>query len=387
MPADIPVALVGGTVYTSPDAKPLYDGIVFIEHGKVAAASVTTVPPNTETLDCSGATVLAGFQNSHVHFFERKWANASAIPPAELLEQLQAFLTRYGFTTVFDLSSPWRNTRMLRDRIEEGEIPGPRIRSTGQGLIAPAATPPDAVNSMMGIIKAPMNTVADAKAVAATARRLVTEEVNGIKLFLRQFPEGGIAAAVAEARRAGMPIFVHPESGDDVLAALRAGVDVIAHTTPHSGPWSDELLGSIGRAALTPTLSLWKHYARHERLSAQEDIVDAAVEQLRKWIAAGGAVLFGNDLGAVEPNPAEEYALMARAGMSFREILASLTTVPGERFGRPTGRLGAGQEADIAVVNGDPAKDIRALADVRYTLRSGKIAYRAPRPAETDRAR
>src|SRR5262249_44725196 len=132
---DRPLALVGGTIYASPDAKPLADGIVFIEHGKVATASVTTVPPNTETLDCSGATALAGFCNSHVHFFERKWANAAAIPPAELLQQLQSFLTRWGFTTVFDLSSPWRNTRALRDRIEDGEIPGPRIRSTGQGLI------------------------------------------------------------------------------------------------------------------------------------------------------------------------------------------------------------------------------------------------------------
>src|SRR5258706_16038419 len=73
MSAERPVALVGGTIYVSPDAKPIPDGIVFIENGKVAAASVTTVPPNTETLDCSGATVLAGFCNSHVHFFERKW--------------------------------------------------------------------------------------------------------------------------------------------------------------------------------------------------------------------------------------------------------------------------------------------------------------------------
>ncbi|TMA19766.1 MAG: 4-alpha-glucanotransferase, partial [Deltaproteobacteria bacterium] len=86
-------------------------------------------------VNCAGLTITAGFCNSHVHFFERKWANAAAIPAAELMRQLQDFLTRYGFTTVFDLSSPWQNTRVLRDRIESGEVPGPRIRSTGQGLL------------------------------------------------------------------------------------------------------------------------------------------------------------------------------------------------------------------------------------------------------------
>src|SRR5690242_10458831 len=124
--ADRPVALVGGTIYASPDARPPPAGTAFMENAKLATGSGPPRPPTTETLACTGATVLAGFCNSHVHFFERKWANAAGIPPAELLQQLQGFLTRWGFTTVFDLSSPWVNTRALRDRIEEGEIPGPR---------------------------------------------------------------------------------------------------------------------------------------------------------------------------------------------------------------------------------------------------------------------
>jgi hypothetical protein len=58
-------------------------------------------------LDCSGLTITAGFWNSHVHFFERKWANAATIPAPELTRQLQEMLTRYGFTSVFDLGSMW----------------------------------------------------------------------------------------------------------------------------------------------------------------------------------------------------------------------------------------------------------------------------------------
>jgi imidazolonepropionase-like amidohydrolase len=65
--------------------------------------------------------------------------------------------------------------------------------------------------------------------------------------------------------------------------------------------------------------------------------------------------------------------------MTFQQILASLTTAPAERFGesRRLGRIAAGLEADLVVLEGDPAGDIRALADVRYTLRSGRVIYRA----------
>jgi imidazolonepropionase-like amidohydrolase len=373
--AERPLALVGGTIYGSPEADPIREGIVFIKDGRVAAADGKTIPPDTEVLGCHGCTIVAGFCNSHVHFFERKWSNAGAIPAAELMRQLQDFCTKFGFTTVFDLSSPWANTRVLRERIDSGEVPGPRIRSTGQGIIANGALPPDTVTNLMGVMKYPIATVGTANEVAAAAKRLIHEGVDGVKLFLKGLPVAGISAAVAEARRAAKPVFVHPNDGNDVLSALKAGVDVIGHTTPHSGPWDDELLNAIKRAALTPTIALWKWFQRHDRVSAQEAIVETAVGQLKSWIAAGGTVLFGTDLGAVEPNPVEEYELMAAAGMSFRDILRSLTTAPGERFGKPVGRIGAGLDADIVVLDGDPAQDVRALANVRYTLRAGKIVW------------
>jgi imidazolonepropionase-like amidohydrolase len=70
--------------------------------------------------------------------------------------------------------------------------------------------------------------------------------------------------------------------------------------------------------------------------------------------------------------------LMVEAGMTFRQILASLTVAPAERFGvvRQLGRIATGLSADLAVLRGDPARDIRALAAVQYTVRDGKIIYR-----------
>jgi imidazolonepropionase-like amidohydrolase len=383
------LALVGGTIYANPLDEPIRDGVVLIRDGKIARVGSTTVarvPSTAERLDCSGLTITAGFWNSHVHFFERKWANAAAIPSGELGRQLQDMLSRYGFTGAFDLSSSWENTRTIRDRIESGEVAGPRIRSTGPGLIPPnPGIPPDPVLGVLGQMKTALNEVGDAAQAGAAAKRLLEEGVDGIKLFVSApskaaLSESVMRAAVDEAHRAGKPVFVHPNSSADVLAAVQAGADVVGHTTP-SGAWSDEILVAMKQhnVALTPTLYLWKYFLRHDRVSAQDRSVKTTAEQLRGWVAARGTVLFGTDLGAVDYDPTEEYLLMSDTGMSFRQILASMTTAPAERFGesKNLGRVAAGFDADLVVLSGDPAKNIRALASIVYTIRSGKIIYRA----------
>jgi len=234
----------------------------------------------------------------------------------------------------------------------------------------------------------PFPEITDAAQATAAARKLLDEGVDGIKVHLQPppapnppFPENAIAAAVNEAHRAGKPVFVHPNTGADVLAAVRAGVDVIGHTTPRSGPWDNTIIAAMKQkqVALTPTLTLWKFYLRHDRASTQEQMVNTAIGQLRAWVASGGPVLFGTDLGAVVPVPSEEYALMSEAGMNFRQILAALTTAPAERFGeaKRLGRIATGFQADIVVLKNDPSGNIRALTSVQYTLRDGKIIYRA----------
>ena len=385
------LALTGATVIVDPDAAPIRDGVVLIEAGAITAVGEranTPIPHDAAVLDCSGRTITAGFHNSHVHFFQRKWASAAAIPADELGRQIQDMLTRYGFTSVFDLGSPGANTRVIRGRIESGEVPGPRIRTTGEAIIAPGAMPSERILGILGFMAFPAPEVADEAQASAAAARLLDEGADGIKIHLQPPPPPGspiaasaIAAAVGEAHRRGRPVFVHPNSNADVLAALRAGVDVIAHTTPGSDPWGEEIIAAMKQrdAALTPTLSLWMHIYRHDRLSSRDRMVDTAVGQLRAWVEAGGTVLFGSDLGAAGDDPADEYALMADAGMTWRQILDSLTTAPAARFGDADrlGRVAPGFQADLVVLRGDPSEDILALADVRYTLRAGTIIYRA----------
>jgi imidazolonepropionase-like amidohydrolase len=391
-PANSPnecTAFVGATIYVSPDDEPISDGVVLIQNEKIVSVgrrAQMQFPETTHVLDCFGLTITAGLWNSHVHFFERKWADVANIPASELTRQLQDMLARYGFTSVFDTGSMWENTRRLRDRIDSGEVTGPKIRSTGEGLVPPDAFPSDQVLRLMGVMKFAAPEIADAAQAAAATKKLLDAGVDAIKLFASSppgpaLPESTFQAAADEVHRAGKPVFVHPNSAADVLTAVRGGVDIIAHTTPHSGPWEESLLAVMKerQVALTPTLTLWKYYARHDRVSAQDQIVSTELGQLRAWIAAGGEVLFGTDLGAVEYDPTVEYSLMTAAGMSFRQILASLTTAPAKRFGdaNKLGRIAPGFQADLVVYREDPSKNIRAMTGVQYTLRAGKMIYRA----------
>jgi imidazolonepropionase-like amidohydrolase len=219
------------------------------------------------------------------------------------------------------------------------------------------------------------------------ARELLERGVDALKLFvssqagLRLEPHV-MRAAVAAAHACGKLVFAHPNDAADVRAALHAGVDVIAHTTPRTAAWDDALLTAMQSrsVAVIPTLMVWSSLMRHDRLSTRERLVAAAVQQLRAWLERDGCVLFGTDLGAVEYDPSQEYSLMAAAGATFRTILTSLTSAPARRIDGDAGRaeVRAGNPADLVVLASDPAKEIAALSAVRYTIRAGAIVYAEP---------
>ncbi|MBY0506389.1 MAG: amidohydrolase family protein [Bryobacteraceae bacterium] len=376
------LVLKGGTIWTSPKEEPIRQGTVVIENGRISAIGARLrVPRGAQVLDCSGQTILAGFWNSHVHFFERKWENSALVPAQELERQVEAMTSRYGFTSVFDIASTGDNTRSLRDRIEQGNLRGPRIRTTGEPIVAPGAVPSPDMLRMLGNMVSVNHEVVTAGQAAAAARAILGSRNDGIKVHLqRPISEGAILAAVEEAHRHGKPVFVHPSTRADVLAAARVGVDVLAHSTPFSA-WDASVVPALleKRIAITPTLTLWRYAMRHGRVSVQEQALQEALAQVRSWAKAGGVILFGNDLGAVEYDPSEEYELMSRAGMNFRQVLASLTTAPAERFGEASrlGRIASGYLGDLVVVDGDPTVNIRALGAIRYTIRDGRIIYQA----------
>jgi len=107
------LALVGGQIYPDPFSRPISDGVVLIENGKITTVGEkgrVHVPPDFETIDCAGRTIVGGFWNSHVHFAEPRWQNAADVSASQLTAQLQEMLTRYGFTSVVDTGSLLSNT-------------------------------------------------------------------------------------------------------------------------------------------------------------------------------------------------------------------------------------------------------------------------------------
>jgi len=225
----------------------------------------------------------------------------------------------------------------------------------------------------------------------ALVRDHAAKGANGIKLFAGSYQgEGKVAvlpltiakAAVAEAHRHSMPVFAHPQNMEGVDVSIESGVDILAHTVPQSPPWTPDFVTRLKRAnmALIPTLTLFDFEARKGGLSDQnrEGWLAQMAAELRAYSQAGGEILFGTDIGYADHyDTALEFTLMSQAGMDFRHILASLTTNPAGRFryADRNGRIAKGMDADLVVLGTDPAEDVTAFSNVRYTIRGGKVIY------------
>ena len=138
--------------------------------------------------------------------------------------------------------------------------------------------------------------------------------------------------------------------------------------------------GLPGRMIMVPTLQLWGYELAKAKLPAgvRDGIVALAERQLLAFSRAGGQVLFGTDVGYMTDfDPTREYALMAHAGLTPMQILASLTTAPAARWHAADRRgvLKPGFDADLVVLDGDPAADVTRFTAVKCTIRAGKELY------------
>jgi imidazolonepropionase-like amidohydrolase len=387
-PAANALALVGGKVYPGPKDEPLLDGAIFIDRGKIVAVGPRdkiAIPAGTRTLDCTGLVITAGFQNSHVHFMEAHWNDPAHQPASKLTKQFQSMLTRYGVTTAIDTSSFLDITGTLRRRIEAGEVAGPRILTSGMGIY-PADGLPYYVKDYIKTLPADRLKLFPQPRTPEETTQVVQEHLqNGadlIKLFtgaivtpdkILPMPEPIAAAAVTATHARGKLVFAHPSNLAGFEVALAAKVDVLAHAVEDTRGMTPEHLRRMKEQnmAMVPTLKLF----------GQDRRLWAILDEVRDYARAGGQILFGTDVGYItDYDPTTEFILMGTAGLSWREILASLTTAPAQRFGeeKRRGRIAPGLDADLVVLARDPVQDLRAFTDVRFTIRAGRVIYQAP---------
>jgi imidazolonepropionase-like amidohydrolase len=374
------LALVGGKLYSSPTSDAIENAVVLIHNGTITAAgkqSEIKIPQSAQRIDCTGKVITAGFWNSHVHF-ETGWENAGTAPAASLETHMQEMLTQWGVTTVWDLGSNPQNTFALRKRIESWEVPGPAILMAGD--IFPKGGHPVYLPAELQLTEA-----AGPEQSGQEARAYMQDGMDGIKLFTGAYmgdkpvvnmDAATVKAAVDVAHAQGKPVFTHPQNRAGVDNALTGGVDVLAHTIPNEGSFTEDELARMKRhhVGLSPTLTLWTTVVQNPEV--QNRLVQAGIDELKAYFSAGGTILFGTDVGfQTKYDTALEYEFMGRA-MPWRDILASLTTNPSDFFkAAAKGRVEKGMEADLVVLDGDPAADVRNLAKVAYTIRQGKVIY------------
>jgi imidazolonepropionase-like amidohydrolase len=377
---DPDLVLQGGKVYPSPTAASIDDAVVLVRDGRIMAVtkrSAWKISGRPQVIDCTGKVIVAGFWNSHVHF-ETGWQDVQHMAAEKAEAQLQQMLTSWGFTTVWDLGSDPNTTLALRRRIEAGEIRGPRIWMAGD--IFPLRGHPVYLPPEMQLPEA-----ATPQQAEQMAHNYLKMGLDGIKLFTGAFmgdkpvinmDTAMVRAAVEVAHTQGRPVFAHPQNYAGVDNALAGGVDVLAHTIPGEGHFTAEELSRMKQqhTALIPTLTLWTTVVSDAAVT--DKLVDAGVNELKSYFAEGGTILFGTDVGFQSKyNTAQEFEFMGRA-MPWRDVLSSLTTSPSAYFKQKAqGQVEQGMDADLVVLDADPADNVQNFSRVAYTIRRGKIIY------------
>jgi imidazolonepropionase-like amidohydrolase len=392
-------SLSGTKIYPTPDTAPILDGVLLLRAGKIAAIGARDAikpPPGVRELDCQGGVITAGYQNSHVHFTGEQFSDAQNAPSQDVERHLQEMLIRYGFTTVVDAASDRDNTLALRSRIESGKLRGPRILTVGWPLY-----PQNGIPFYLADLPKPLRDRLPQPARPDEALAVVRENlqagVDGTKLFVAtpqsdrsvKLMSNAIARAAAdETHAAGKLVMAHPTNLDGIRIALAAKVDILVHTTLGvESAWPAALVKQLieQKTSVVPTLQLWGYELNKEKVpeEVQQRLIGATLAQLKGFAYAGGQVLFGTDVGYMtEFDPTTEYQLMSRAGLTPMQILASLTTAPAARWDEANrrGRLETGMDADIVVLDADPAEDVKNFAKVRCVYRGAKPLYARATP-------
>lgn len=351
------VVISGGTALVGPDLRPLEDAVLVIRDGAIAtigSAPDVEVPGGAEVVDATGLTLVPGLIDAHVHI-----AFAS---PAEVL--------RGGVTTVRDLGWPPEKIWPLVEASEDPDFDGPRIVAAGQMLtvdggypIAAGWAPPGT-----GLVVSSPDDVADAVAAQADAGAVV------IKVALNSavgpsLPPETLAAIVEAASERGLRVTGHVYSLEELDRALDAGMTELAHMLMSTKKLPHQTIARMVEQGMTivPTLSV--------RVGAD---LDLAVDNLKRFLGAGGKVVYGTDLGNAGPVPGfdpTEIAAMSAAGMSPHQILVSATSGAAALLGLDdTGILAEGMSADIVALGGHPLQEPGDLTNIEMVWRRGRRA-------------
>ena len=251
------LALVGGMLLDGYEVPPLHHAVVLIEGNRIVAVGRVgeiQIPPDAKVIDTSGRAMLPGLIDLHVHLMILGHGDYGRWFPwileQKLVEQVMAISTKQllmaGVTSAVDLASPLKESISIRERINKGEIPGPRMSMSGPWITQRLANyPPD-----MFEIKAETPEQA-----AAAAESLIKAGIDVVKVYPLTFEQ--YKAVVAVARKHGKRVHAHISTPQTARDAMRAGADVLTHVGTRP-PYDDDLMREIVETgqAVSPTAAL-----------------------------------------------------------------------------------------------------------------------------------
>ncbi len=413
-PAGPPVlALKAARMFDGRSDRAVENAVVIIEGTRIReAGSGLVIPPEATALDLGDATLLPGFIDSHTHVTDEasdSWLMDQYEGLRRPVAEKAIFAVGYarktlesGFTTIRDVGSTDSIDIGLRNAINKGLVPGPRMLVAREAIGAtgghcdrtgyPAGTFGAEPGVEKGIIHGPAEARQAVRLNVKYGADVIKTCASGGVLSLAddvatpQLTEEELAAIADEAHRLGRKAAAHAHGDFAARTAVRAGIDSIEH----GSFLTDETLALMKAKGtyLVPTLLAgeWtggKASKFPPEIAAKARAALAArSDMFRRALKSGVKIAFGTDAG-VSPHgiSAQEFGLLVDLGMSPAAALRSAG--PGAAdllgLGSSIGTLEKGKEADIVAVPGDPLKDIRATERVFFVMRGGRIYRYSPR--------
>jgi imidazolonepropionase-like amidohydrolase len=395
------VAVKTGRVIDVRQGTALEGAVVLIDGGRIIGVGPgVAITAGAEIIDLSSKTVLPGLIDCHTHLTgDPNLMGYSSLgvsnPRSALIGAKNARMTlEAGFTTVRNVGASGYSDIALRDSINAGEVPGPRIIASGpalgitgghcdNNLLAPEfhhidEGVADGIPAVMQKTREVIKYGADVIKICATGGVLSL----GDDPRASQYTLDEMKAIVSEAHRLGRKVAAHAHGGDGIKLAVLAGVDSIEH-----GSYIDDEAVKLMKERgtfLVPTLYLGYWFLdNYERMGVPapmaakgKEVMPMARKNVGRAIANGVPVAFGTD-AAVYPHGlnAREFGVYVNLGMTPIQAIRTATLNAAKLLGWED-RLGVveqGKFADLIAVDGDPLKDVTELERVKWVMKAGKV--------------